>query len=114
MIIDAEKSDNPLDSLSPYEEIERSPEFREVRRRLRIFIFSATAFFMTWYGGYVLVSTFSRGFMATPVVGNLNVAFFLGLGQFVSTFVITGIYVTFANRKITPAVDSIRAKWEDR
>jgi uncharacterized membrane protein (DUF485 family) len=44
--------------------------------------------------------------------GNINVGLLIGLGQFVSTFVITGIYVRFANRQLDPRAEAIRAKWE--
>jgi uncharacterized membrane protein (DUF485 family) len=36
----------------------------------------------------------------------------VGLGQFVSTFVITGIYVRFANRELDPRAEAIRAELE--
>ena len=34
--------------------------------------------------------------------GVLAFALVIGLGQFVSTFIITGIYVRFANRELDP------------
>jgi uncharacterized membrane protein (DUF485 family) len=50
--------------------------------------------------------------MATKVFGNVNVGLLLGLGQFVTTFVITGIYVRFANRELDPRAAAIRAELE--
>ena len=55
-----------------------------------------------WYLLYVLCSAFARGFMDTKVVGHLNVAFFFGLLQFVSTFVIAWAYSRYANSRIDP------------
>jgi uncharacterized membrane protein (DUF485 family) len=46
------------------------------------------------------------------VWGNINVGLVIGLGQFLSTFVITGIYVWFANHKLDPEAAAIRADWE--
>jgi uncharacterized membrane protein (DUF485 family) len=40
--------------------------------------------------------------MATPVWGNINAGLLIGLGQFLTTFVITGLYVRFANRELDP------------
>ena len=62
-----------------------------------------TAFFLVWYGLYVLLGAFAHDFMATKVFGNVNVGLLIGLGQFLSTFVITGLYVRFANRELDPA-----------
>ena len=52
----------------------------------------ATAAFLSWYALYVLMSMFAHDFMATKVVGNINVALVLGLLQFVTTFLIAWLY----------------------
>ena len=89
-----------------------SPEFQELRTRLRRFVFPMTAFFLIWYGLYVLLGAFAHEFMATKVFGNVNVGLLIGLGQFLSTFVITGLYVRFANRELDPRAAAIREKLE--
>ena len=89
-----------------------SPEFQELRTRLRRFVFPMTAFFLIWYGIYVLLGAFAHDFMAPKVFGNVNVGLLIGLGQFVSTFVITGLYVRFANRELDPRAAAIREKLE--
>jgi uncharacterized membrane protein (DUF485 family) len=50
--------------------------------------------------------------MAYKLLGNINVGLVLGLLQFVSTFVITGLYVRFANRNLDPVADRIRERIE--
>ena len=71
-----------------------------------------TAFFLLWYTVYVVLGAFAHDFMATKVIGNINVGLLIGLGQFLTTFVITGIYVRFANRELDPRAAAIRAKFE--
>ena len=93
-------------------QMQASPEFQQLRRRLRTFVFPMTAFFLAWYVVYVLLGAYAHDFMATKVVGNVNVGLLLGLGQFVTTFVITGIYVKFANRELDPRAAAIRAELE--
>jgi uncharacterized membrane protein (DUF485 family) len=46
------------------------------------------------------------------VFGNVNVGLLFGLGQFVSTFAITTWYVWYANRRLDPIADEIRADLE--
>lgn len=93
-------------------EVQNSPEFQELRSKLRRFVFPMTAFFLLWYALYVLLGAFAHDFMATKVIGNVNVGLLLGLGQFVTTFLITGIYVRFANRELDPRAAAIRAELE--
>ena len=71
-----------------------------------------TGLFLTWYFVYVLLATYAADFMATKVLGNINLGLILGLGQFVSTFVITALYVRFANRDLDPRSAAIREELE--
>jgi uncharacterized membrane protein (DUF485 family) len=89
-----------------------SPEFQELRSRLRRFVFPMSALFLIWYFAYVLLGAFAHDFMAIKVWGDINVGLLIGLGQFLSTFVITGIYVRWANRELDPRADAIRTKLE--
>ncbi|WP_216205079.1 DUF485 domain-containing protein [Amycolatopsis aidingensis] len=95
-----------------WEEVHQSADFRELRKRLRSFVFPMTGFFLVWYLLYVLLADYAPGFMATPVWGNINVGLIFGLLQFVSTFVITGLYVRYANRRLDPIADRIRGEIE--
>lgn len=91
-----------------YLAVQASPEFQDLRRALRRFVFPTTIFFLLWYAGYVLLGAFAHDFMATKVFGNVNVGLLLGLGQFVTTFLITGLYIRFANRELDPRAEKIR------
>ncbi|RDH78914.1 DUF485 domain-containing protein [Mycolicibacterium moriokaense] len=91
---------------------QQSAEFQELRTKLRRFVFPMTAFFLVWYGLYVVLGAFAADFMATKVFGNINIGLLLGLGQFVTTFVITGLYVRFANSELDPRAEAIRSQLE--
>lgn len=91
-----------------YLAVQASPEFAELRTKLRRFVFPTTAFFLVWYASYVLLGAFAHDFMATKVFGNINVGLILGLGQFLTTFLITGLYIRFANRELDPRAAAIR------
>lgn len=106
------KGDAPTPSGQQFLDTQASPEFQELRSRLRRFVFPMTAIFLIWYGIYVLLGAFAHDFMATPVFGNVNVGLLLGIGQFLSTFVITGLYVRFANRELDPRAAAIREEFE--
>jgi uncharacterized membrane protein (DUF485 family) len=95
-----------------YVEVQASPEVQELRRRLRRFVFPMTAFFLVWYAIYVVLGAFAHDFMAIKVWGDINVGLIIGLGQFLTTFVITGLYVRFANRELDPRATAIRTELE--
>jgi uncharacterized membrane protein (DUF485 family) len=95
-----------------YRQAQASPEFTELRRRFRRFAFPMTVAFFAWYLLFVLLSTYAPDFMATRVFGNVNLGLLLGLGQFVTTFVITHVYVAHANRRTDPIADEMRERLE--
>ena len=95
-----------------YRQAQDSPEFTELRRRFRRFAFPMTVAFLAWYLLYVLLSTYAPDFMSTRVFGNVNLGILLGLGQFVSTFVITHVYVAHADKRTDPISDEMRERLE--
>ncbi len=95
-----------------YREAQASPEFVELRRRFRRFAFPMTVAFLVWYLLYVLLSTYAPDLMSTEVFGNVNLGILLGLAQFVTTFVITHLYVAHANRQTDPIADEMRDRLE--
>ncbi|PRY59477.1 uncharacterized membrane protein (DUF485 family) [Knoellia remsis] len=94
----------------PYVAVQSTPEFQDLRRKFRGFVFPMTAFFLVWYFVYVLLSIFAPGFMGTKVFGNITIGLLFGLGQFVTTFAITFIYARWANREFDPAADALGAR----
>lgn len=102
----------PAGTRDPWIAAQQSPEFVALRRRLRVFVFPMTAFFLTWYFLYVALAAFASDFMAIKVAGNINVALIVGLLQFVSTFLIATLYVRYANQHLDPVSTRIRENIE--
>jgi uncharacterized membrane protein (DUF485 family) len=99
--------------LTTYRDVQLSPDFSELRRRFRRFVFPMTALFLVWYFVYVLLADYAHGFMSHKIGGgNITVALLFGLGQFVSTFAITMIYVRWADRRIDPDAEKLRHQIE--
>ncbi|MET7754957.1 DUF485 domain-containing protein [Streptomyces sp. NPDC005389] len=89
-----------------YLEVQRSPAFQEVRSRYRRFVFPAALAFLLWYLAYVVAATAAPGLMARPVAGVVNVAMVAGLGQFLTTFLLTWAYARHARlRRDRAALD---------
>ncbi|WP_210651222.1 DUF485 domain-containing protein [Nocardioides sp. SYSU D00065] len=85
-----------------YDRLHATPEFTELRRRYRSFVFPATIAFLVWYLLYVILSNWAGDFMSTQVVGHINVALVFGLLQFVTTFGLAYLYARFSQSKLDP------------
>ncbi|MET9835942.1 DUF485 domain-containing protein [Streptomyces sp. NPDC006385] len=93
-----------------YLEVQRSAAFQEVRSRYRRFVVPAVAVFLSWYVAYVVTATTAPGLMARPVAGAVNVAMLAGLGQFLTTFVLTWAYARHARLRRDRA--ALELRWD--
>ncbi|MEV6395852.1 DUF485 domain-containing protein [Streptomyces sp. NPDC051907] len=91
-----------------YLEMQRSPAFQEVRSRYRRFVVPGVLVFLAWYLAYVVAATAAPGLMARPVVGAVNVAMVAGLGQFLTTFLLTWAYARHARLRRDQAALDLR------
>ncbi len=95
-----------------YVRAQTSPQFVELRSRYRRFAFPMTAAFLIWYFAFVLTAVFAPGWMAQPVWGSVNRGIVFGLLQFVTTALITFLYVRHANTRLDPLAAEIRDEME--
>jgi len=93
-----------------YLEVQRSSAFQEVRRRYRRFVVPATLAFLVWYLAYVVLAITEPGLVSRPVAGAVNVAMVAGLGQFVTTFLLTWAYARHARLRRDRA--ALELRWE--
>jgi uncharacterized membrane protein (DUF485 family) len=94
-----------------YDRLHATPEFAELRRRYRGFVFPATVAFLAWYLLYVVLSSWATDFMSTEVVGNINVALIFGLLQFVTTFGLAYVYSRYSTSKLDPLARQLDAEY---
>ncbi|WP_328861930.1 DUF485 domain-containing protein [Streptomyces sp. NBC_00306] len=97
-----------------YLEVHRSAAFQEVRSRYRRFVVPAALAFLLWYLAYVVAATAAPGLMARPVAGAVNVAMVAGLGQFLTTFLLTWAYARHARLRRDRAALDLRWTVFDR
>lgn len=100
-------------SETAYQRVQRTPEFAALRARWRRYIFLMSGLFLGWFLIYVLLADFATGLVNTRVGGsNITVGLVLGLLQFVSTFVITTLYVRYADKHLDPEASALRREVE--
>ncbi|MBB5856775.1 DUF485 domain-containing protein [Amycolatopsis umgeniensis] len=95
-----------------FDRIQHGKEFVALRKTFRRFVFPMSLLFFTWYMTFVLLAAYAHDFMSRKVWGEVNVGILLGLGQFASTILITIAYLKFANKRLDPKVERLRASVE--
>jgi uncharacterized membrane protein (DUF485 family) len=107
-------TESPDADLRDWDAVQASPQFQDLRRRLRNFVFPVTGLFLAWYLLYVLLASYAPAFMSVKVFGNVNIGLIFGLLQIVSTFAITAWYVRWADRRLDPLSAELRAEMGDK
>jgi uncharacterized membrane protein (DUF485 family) len=75
-----------------------SPEFRRlVRRRWRVSLLLTTVLFVLYYG-YILLIAFDRGLLSRRIGAATTLGIPLGAAVIVGAWVLTAVYVIWANR----------------
>ncbi|MFC5672675.1 DUF485 domain-containing protein [Streptomyces incanus] len=93
-----------------YLQVQRSAAFQEVRSRYRRFVVPAVVVFCAWYVAYVVTATTAPDLMAQPVAGAVNVGMLAGLGQFLTTFLLTWAYARHARLRRDRA--ALELRWD--
>ena len=97
-----------------YDELHAAPEFTQLRKAFRSFVFPTTVAFLVWYLLYVVMSMWAHDFMSTELWGNINVALVFGVLQFVSTFLIAWLYARYMGRNVDPLARGLEKRYDDR
>lgn len=62
------------------------------------------------YFGFILLGAYAKDTMGAPLVPGLSLGILLGALVIVSAFVLTGVYVRWANAHYDPALAAIRGR----
>jgi uncharacterized membrane protein (DUF485 family) len=93
-------------------ETQASPEFQALKKKFRNYAFPVAALSLAWYFLYVILTGFARDWISFQVFGNINIAFLLGIFQFVTTFGIAWAYDRHSTKHLDDASDKIARQVE--
>jgi uncharacterized membrane protein (DUF485 family) len=91
---------------------QESEEFASHRKKFRSFAFPFAVGFLVWYFAFILLTTFARDFVNTPVFGNINLAFVLAILQFVTTFAIMWLYDSYSSNNLDTPAERLKSRIE--
>ncbi|MGY0070153.1 DUF485 domain-containing protein [Streptomyces sp. QTS137] len=110
VVPDARGREGAVAAADAYLQVQRSAAFQEVRSRYRRFVVPAAIAFCAWYVAYVVTATTAPDLMARPVAGAVNVGMLAGLGQFLTTFLLTWAYARHARLRRDRA--ALELRWD--
>jgi uncharacterized membrane protein (DUF485 family) len=90
--------------------VEQTPEFQQLVRERRRFVFPATAFYLAWYLGFIALCGYAPDFMGERVYEGLTVGYCLALSQFVMVGVLAWLYLRRADRVFDPLEEAAARK----
>ena len=93
----AKPSQEPAQSQSIWDRIAASKEFEDLMATKKTFIVPAFIFFLVYYFALPVLVGYAPQFMATKVIGQVNLAYLFALSQFFVAWIIAGLYVKAAN-----------------
>src|SRR6201997_566993 len=80
-----------------WDRIANSRKFQDLMATKKMFIVPALIFFVVYYFALPVLVGYAPNFMATKVIGNVNIAYLFALSQFFVAWIIAGLYVKAAN-----------------
>lgn len=93
------------------EELLDAPEFHALTRSKNKVSLILTMAMLAVYFGFIFLIAFRRDLVGSFVTANMTWGIPMGLGVIASAWVLTGIYVFWANRKYDVMVENLRRKW---
>ncbi len=91
----------------PWQELDASPEFRNLMAAKRRFLIPAIAFFLVYYFALPLSNGLVPDLMKTKLIGNINLAYVFALSEFLMAWILAYVYISRAERvfdKLSAAV----------
>lgn len=92
------------------EKVLNSPEFKTiVKSKNSISIFLTILVFFIYFG-FILLLAYGKDFLSQKFYGPIPVGIPIGIGVIVLSWILTGLYVTWANKKYDEKVANLREK----
>jgi uncharacterized membrane protein (DUF485 family) len=86
------------------------PDFKDLVARKNAISINLTIATLVIYYGFIFLIAFKRDLFGSKAGGNVTFGVFLGIGVILACFILTGIYVRWANRNYDAMVDRLRQK----
>jgi len=86
------------------------PDFKDLVARKNSISINLTLGTLVIYYGFIFLIAFKRDLFGSKVAGNVTFGIFLGIGVIIACFILTGVYVRWANRNYDAMVERLKQK----
>lgn len=92
------------------EKILSSPEFKAIVRSKNSISIILTIIELFIYFGFILLLAYGKEFLSQKFYGSITVGIPIGIGVIILSWILTGLYVMWANKSYDEKVSGIREK----
>lgn len=86
-------------------------EFHDLVRRKNAISLGLTLAMLAIYFGFILLIAFRKDLVGAKLSANVTWGIPMGIGVIVAAWILTGIYVVWANSRYDVMVENLRKKW---
>jgi len=94
-------------------EILEDPEFKELARRKNAVSLALTVAMIVIYFGFIALLAWGKELLGRPLGGGITLGIPIGIGTIMLAWLLTGVYVRWANTTYDAMVERIRKKVEN-
>lgn len=91
-------------------EILESKDFKELSSKKNSISIALTIFELVIYFGFISLIAFNKPFLSTKLVGAITVGIPIGVATILLSWVLTGIYIRWANQKYDTLVKQVKER----
>jgi uncharacterized membrane protein (DUF485 family) len=96
-----------------WEALEETPEFRQLVAERRRFVVPALCLFAVWFGTFLSLAGYARGFMRKQPIGHISWAYLLAWSLILMTWGIAFAYLRWSDRRLAPLIERLEADREE-
>ncbi|HLB25537.1 MAG TPA: DUF485 domain-containing protein [Nitrospirota bacterium] len=91
-------------------EVLNDPDFKELSSKKNSISITLTVLELIAYFGFIFLIAFNKEFLAQDISPSITIGIPIGIGVIVFSWVLTGIYVRWANSKYDALVEKVKDK----
>ncbi|GEM_PF-226649 len=111
MPLNNESKETQANNAAGHEDLLASPEFHALTKSKNKVSLILTLAILGVYFGFIFLIAFRKDLVGKSLTANMTWGIPMGLGVIASAWVLTGVYVYWANTKYDVMVETLRKKW---
>jgi uncharacterized membrane protein (DUF485 family) len=99
-----------MDDKAKHQSLLEDPDFRRLVAQKNTISWILTAIELVLYFGFIALIAFYKPFLGTKISGSITIGIPIAVGTIVLSWILTGIYIVWANNRYDEMVQKIKDK----